>query len=69
MKEKISAKGGSASDGKKYYWIIILLIFFLLGIIIGVRIMSGEDDWTCQDGEWVTHGKPDSAKPYLPCEK
>jgi hypothetical protein len=54
---------------KKYYLIIIFVALVLLGIIIGVRIISGEDNWICQNGEWVKHGNPSSLKPTKACEK
>lgn len=32
-----------------------------------VRLAGGEDDWRCQDGKWIPHGKPSSSKPASPC--
>jgi len=54
---------------KKYYRIILLIILAFVVIILGMRFFSGEDDWICQNGEWVKHGQPDSAKPLISCDK
>ena len=53
---------------KKYYYLILLVIIAVAGIILGVRIFSGEDNWICQNGEWVKHGNPNSPKPEIKCE-
>ena len=54
---------------KKYYWIILLVIIAIIVAILGVRFFSGEDDWICQNGEWVKHGNPSTEKPTISCEK
>lgn len=43
---------------------IFLSFVFLLGVI---RLFSGEDNWLCQNGEWVKHGIPSAPKPTKPC--
>ena len=54
---------------KKYYRIILLAIIAIIVIILCIRFFSGEDDWICQNGEWVKHGNPSVEKPIIPCEK
>ena len=54
---------------RKYYLIIIFIILVLLGIIVGARVISGEDNWICQNGEWKQHGHPNVPKPQVSCEK
>ena len=55
-------------NGKKYmYWIIAFLVFFFLTIIT-LRVFSGEDDWMCQNGEWVKHGNPSFPAPITECK-
>jgi micrococcal nuclease len=44
--------------------LVFLSLVFLLGVI---RLFSGEDDWLCQNGEWVKHGMPSAPKPNKPC--
>ena len=52
---------------KKYYQIIFLSIIVVAVIILGIRFFSGEDNWICQNGEWVKHGNPSSQKPETKC--
>ena len=52
---------------KKYWYIILLAIIAIALIILGIRIFSGEDDWICQNEEWVKHGNPNSPKPETKC--
>jgi len=48
--------------------LIILAIAVVAGLaIFGVRLWSGEDDWICDDGQWVKHGNPSAAKPTEGC--
>ncbi|MFA5991504.1 MAG: Gmad2 immunoglobulin-like domain-containing protein [Candidatus Doudnabacteria bacterium] len=46
-------------------------IFIFIGIILltalGLRFFSGEDNWVCQNGQWVAHGKPAAEKPQEGC--
>lgn len=44
-----------------------LLIIFLISSVIFVRFISPEDNWICQNGEWVKHGYPTSDKPSINC--
>lgn len=47
---------------------IFLIVFIVLIIaIIGIRLFSGEDNWICQDGQWVKHGNPSAPMPTEPC--
>lgn len=67
----------SLSLGKKIWLkqpnkllISILVIFFILIIALGlVRLFSGEDDWICQNGQWVKHGQPEMPAPTTECIK
>lgn len=47
-----------------------LLIIILLGAlaVASVRLLSGEDNWICQNGAWVRHGQPSFSAPTVPCE-
>lgn len=45
------------------------LIFLALVALGGLRLLSPEDDWICQDGQWVKHGQPEIPMPTTPCEK
>lgn len=48
---------------------IILGFILVLGIVAVVgRLASGEDNWICQNGQWVKHGNPAAPKPSTPCK-
>lgn len=64
----------------RYYDRLVLLkrkgLFVTLGLIImvvvavgGLRLLSPEDDWVCDNGEWVQHGHPEIPMPSTPCKK
>lgn len=47
-----------------------ILIFggaIIIIIFLGIRFFSGEDNWICQNGEWVKHGNPEAEKPTTGC--
>lgn len=46
--------------------IVILVIFAL--VILALRLLAGEDNWICQNGEWVKHGNPSSPEPTTFCD-
>jgi len=45
--------------------------FIVIGVILCavfvLRLISGEDNWICQNGAWVMHGKPTTPKPTKAC--
>jgi hypothetical protein len=43
--------------------ILVLMAF----VILGIRFFSGEDNWICQNGQWVRHGNPRSLQPSSKC--
>ena len=47
--------------------IILAVVIVVAAAILGVRYFSGEDNWICQNGEWVKHGNPSAEKPTEPC--
>ncbi len=54
---------------KKALILTIIIIIAALLLVLGIRFFSGpEDYWYCENGEWLKHGKPDSAMPKSPCE-
>ncbi|MDD5109866.1 MAG: DUF2178 domain-containing protein [Patescibacteria group bacterium] len=54
---------------KKGLYFALGLIGLVIATIIGMRLLSGEDDWLCQNGAWVKHGNPSSPAPTVPCSK
>jgi spore germination protein GerM len=48
--------------------LIILAVVVVVGLaIFGIRLWSGEDNWICQNGEWIKHGNPRAPKPTEGC--
>ena len=48
-----------------------LILMIILSIVLGVftiRLFSGEDNWICQNGEWIKHGNPSFAAPKSICK-
>lgn len=50
----------------KFIVSIIVLAIFLA--FFTLRLFSGEDNWVCQNGEWITHGHPDFPAPTTICK-
>lgn len=48
---------------------VIVVIFLGTLMIMGLRISGGEDNWICQNGQWVKHGNPSSPAPTAECSK
>lgn len=48
--------------------LVYLSMAVLIAGIFLIRLASGEDDWICQNGEWVQHGHPNTAQPSEPCQ-
>jgi len=48
---------------------IAILLLIVGAVIFGIRLITPEDAWVCQDGAWVQHGSPDSPQPSTPCSK
>ena len=46
---------------------IITAIIILVLIVLSVKLLSQEDDWICDDGDWVKHGVPIAPKPEGYC--
>jgi len=48
--------------------VFLAIIIGLIIVIINIRLLSGEDGWICQDGQWVKHGQPSLPMPAQPCK-
>jgi hypothetical protein len=51
---------------KLWHKILIGLAFIIL-ILAAARIISPEDTWLCQNGQWVKHGNPSAPSPVSGC--
>jgi uncharacterized membrane protein len=54
---------------QKNLFIILEVICLLVLIIAGLRLFSGEDNWICQNGQWIEHGHPSFPAPEVECRK
>jgi hypothetical protein len=50
-----------------FYLAVAIMIVISALILGGIKFFSGEDNWVCQDGQWVKHGLPATPKPTTPC--
>jgi len=48
----------------KFFFTIVIALIVIFGF---VRLFSGEDDWICQNGEWIKHGAPSAGPPNKKC--
>lgn len=48
-------------------YFIIAGIFAAIFTIGSLRLISGEDDWICDNGQWVKHGQPSAPQPTETC--
>lgn len=46
---------------------IQLLIFLGIVVVVLLILRGNEDNWLCQNGQWVKHGNPDATKPTIGC--
>lgn len=51
----------------KIIWTIVAVVVVAGLAIFGLRLLSGEDNWICRNGEWVKHGNPSAPHPTEPC--
>jgi hypothetical protein len=43
---------------------VIAAVIFFLRFVVG----GSEDDWICDNGQWVKHGVPSAPMPEEPCD-
>jgi len=56
------------TDKRLLFSAFILAIFLAFFIVGGLRLFSGEDNWVCKNGQWVSHGNPSSSAPTAECK-
>ncbi len=52
----------------KNKFIIFAIVLAIFAAIFTLRFFSGEDNWVCQNGQWIEHGHPDFAAPTSVCK-
>jgi len=50
---------------KKY---VLIILFIIIAVIAGIRLLSPEDDWICNNGIWIKHGNPSAPQPQEECK-
>lgn len=51
---------------KQNFFILVLVVFVLITVCL-LRFSTPEDFWACKNGNWVKHGRPNSALPTAIC--
>jgi len=51
----------------KGFKIVLIVIAVLILAVLALKGLSQEDDWLCQDGQWVKHGQPSAPQPTTEC--
>ena len=46
---------------------LLFISFILLSVLFLLRLLTPEDTWLCQKGEWVKHGNPSGPTPTAGC--
>ncbi len=54
------------SENKVLYAVIGGIAVIVL-LVFGMRLLSGEDGWRCEQGAWVKHGQPSFPAPQAKC--
>lgn len=52
----------------KNKFIIFAIILAIFLSVFTLRLFSGEDNWVCQNGQWIEHGHPSFQAPSIPCK-
>lgn len=55
------------TPSKNRFLVLIIILSIVLGVFT-IRLFSGEDNWVCQNGQWVKHGNPSFAAPKSICK-
>lgn len=52
---------------RKAAWVAGTMTILIISAILIARILSGEDNWICRDGQWIRHGHPSAPASDRPC--
>ncbi len=52
---------------KKQLIVVIVVFVVVIGAVIALRLLTPEDAWVCENGEWVRHGNPSADMPESGC--
>ena len=51
----------------KNKFIVLAIVLAIFISIFTLRLFSGEDNWICQNGQWIAHGHPSFPAPTVKC--
>jgi len=54
-------------SNKKAVILVVSVLIIIFFVILGMRFFSGEDDWICQNGQWVKHENHSAPAPTTGC--
>jgi len=63
---KFQSRAKFTKDKNKF--IIFALVLAIFAAVFTLRFFSGEDNWICQNGQWIKHGNPSFAAPKSICK-
>jgi uncharacterized membrane protein len=63
---KFQSRAKFSKDKNKFILFVIILAIF--AAVFTLRFFSGEDNWICQNGQWVKHGNPNFEAPKSICK-
>lgn len=67
LKMKTEKRGFKAWIKTFGIYFIIALIFAAIFAAGSLRLISGEDEWLCNNGQWIKHGQPSAPQPTEIC--
>lgn len=47
--------------------VVFATLILIAAVVFTLRLFSGEDNWICQNGQWVKHGNPSAPMPSSGC--
>ena len=63
---KFQSRTKFTKDKNKF--IIFAIVLAIFAAVFTLRFFSGEDNWICQNGQWIEHGHPDFPTPKTICK-
>lgn len=52
----------------KTWYLALIIAIILAATVAGLRLLSGEDGWMCENGQWTKHGNPSFPAPQTKCQ-
>ena len=52
---------------KRFIFSITSAFIIVIAVATGLRLLTPEDNWICENGQWVKHGNPSAVAPLTGC--